>query len=163
MYVDDAYACALDAEWDATAAPCAALLQLAFKLSHGGRMVVLLVRALPWKDLVCAYYQAFGPGAERWGVPCCAVQDLQKLPTREAHSFVGDIFRRQELLKVCFASVNGHSAWLVHRCLVAHEDIAEVPSTSSTDCALQIRQYTATRCTNRMARLDMALLATSAR
>ena len=121
--VADAYACALDAEWDATAAPCATLLQLAFRLRAGGRVVVLLVRVSPWKGLVCSHYQAVGQLSA--GV-CLVVQDLLKLPTREAHSFVGDIFRCEELLKVCFASLNGHSSWLVHRCLVAQEGIAAV-------------------------------------
>lgn len=44
---------------------------------------------------------------------CHVVQDLLKLPTREAHGFVGETFRQEELLKVCFASLNGHSACLV--------------------------------------------------
>ena len=44
--VADAYACALDAEWDSSAGPCAALVQLAFRMRAGGRVVLLLVRVL---------------------------------------------------------------------------------------------------------------------
>ncbi|KAK9845457.1 hypothetical protein WJX81_006883 [Elliptochloris bilobata] len=71
--VPDAYVCALDAEWDCTAAPCAALVQLAFRLRSGGREVLLL--------------------------------DLLKLPTHEAHSFLGDVFRNRDVLKVGYAFV----------------------------------------------------------
>ena len=39
------------------------------------------------------------------------MQDLLKLPTREAHSFVGELFRCEDLLKACLPPVCGHSAW----------------------------------------------------
>ena len=70
------------------------------------------------------------------------LQDLLKLPTREAHSFVGGLFRCEELLKVplppppCTAT----ALVLLHCYLVAQEGNAVVPSTSYSGCALVTRR-----------------------